>query len=81
VLIGLLVVGPCLALLSGRWLPTAATSGCACGLAVVLGWPDGIWATGTHLSFVAAIAVVAAVATGGAAMIDHARRPRAPDRR
>jgi cation:H+ antiporter len=81
VLIGLLVVGPCLALLSGRWLPTAATSGCACGLAVVLGWPDGIWATGTHLSFVAAIAVVAAVATGGAAMIDHARRLRAPDRR
>jgi cation:H+ antiporter len=81
VLIGLLICGPCLALLSGRWLPTAATGVCACGLAVLLGWPDGIWATGTHFAFVAAIAVVAAAATSGAAMIAHARRRRAPRRR
>ena len=74
VLIGLLIVGPCIALLSGWWLPAAATGVCACGLAVVLGLPDGIWATSTHLAFIAATTTVAAVAAGGAAVIDYASR-------
>ncbi|HEY2074977.1 MAG TPA: hypothetical protein VGH53_01450, partial [Streptosporangiaceae bacterium] len=74
VLIGLLAVGPCIALLTGRWLPAAITGVWACGLAVLLGLPDGIWATGTHLAFVSAIAIVAAAAAAGAAMIDRAGR-------
>jgi cation:H+ antiporter len=74
VLIGLLAVGPCIALLTGRWLPAAITGVWACGLAVLLGLPDGIWATSTHLAFVSAIAIVAAAAAAGAAMIDRAGR-------
>jgi cation:H+ antiporter len=74
VLIGLLAVGPCIALLTGRWLPAAITGVWACGLAVLLGLPDGIWATGTHLAFVSAIAIVAAAAAAGAAMIDRSGR-------
>jgi cation:H+ antiporter len=71
VLIGLLAVGPCIALLTGRWRPTAITGAWACLLAVLLGLPDGIWATSIHLAFLAATVVVAAVAAVGAAMIDR----------
>jgi len=74
VLIGLLMVGPCIVLLTGWWLPAAITGAWACGLAVVLGLPDGIWATTTHLAFISATAVVAAAAATGAAMIDRAGR-------
>ena len=73
VLIGLLIAGPCIALLTGRWLPTALTGAWACGLAVLLGVPDGIWATAAHLAFISAVAGVAAVATAAAALISRAR--------
>jgi hypothetical protein len=73
VLIGLLIAGPCTALLTGRWLPTALTGAWACGLAVVLGVPDGIWATAVHLVFISTVASVAAVATAAAALISRAR--------
>ncbi len=71
VLIGLLIVGPCIALLTGWWLPAAITGVWACGLAVILGVPDGIWATSTHLTFICVTAVVAAAAAAGAVMIDR----------
>jgi hypothetical protein len=71
ILIGLLIVGPCLALLTGRWLLAAATGTWACGLAVLLGLPDGIWATSTHLAFVSATAIVAVAAAVGAAIINR----------
>jgi hypothetical protein len=74
VLIGLLAVGPCITLLTGWWLPAVVTGVWACGLAVLLGLPDGIWATGTHLAFVSAITIVAAAAAAGAVMIDRAGR-------
>jgi len=73
VLIGLLIVGPCIALLTGRWLLTALAGAWACGLAVVLGVPDGIWATAAHLAFISAVAAVATVATAAAALISRAR--------
>ncbi|HUB42879.1 MAG TPA: hypothetical protein VMA72_28830 [Streptosporangiaceae bacterium] len=74
VLIGLLVVGPCIALLTGWWLPTVVTGLWACGLSVLLGLPDGIWATGTHLAFISVTTIVAVAAAAGAAMIDRAGR-------
>lgn len=74
VLIGLLIVGPCTALLTGRWLPATVTGAWACALAVLLGLPDGIWATSTHLAFICATTVVAVAAAIGAAVIDRARR-------
>jgi hypothetical protein len=63
VLIGLLIVGPCCAVLTGRWVRTASTGAVAIGLALVLGFPDGIWGTATHLAFVGAVLVVAVVST------------------
>jgi cation:H+ antiporter len=71
ILIGLLIVGPCLALLTARWLLTATTGTWACGLAVLLGMPDGIWATSIHLAFVSATAIVAVAAAVGAAIINR----------
>ncbi len=80
VLIGLLIVGPCCVLLTGRWVPTALTALWAVGLAVVLGLPDGIWGSATHLVFLVAVAVVAVANTVAAVVIGNARggirRPR-----
>jgi cation:H+ antiporter len=73
VLIGLLIVGPCCALLTGRWVPTASTAGLAIGLAVLLGVPDGIWASAAHLEFVGAVVVVALANTAAAAITDRLR--------
>lgn len=75
VLIGLLIAGPCIALVTGNWLPTTIAGVWACGLAVVLGLPDGIWATTTHFAFITAVAVVAVAAVAGSAVIGHARLP------
>jgi cation:H+ antiporter len=71
VLIGLLIIGPCIGLLTGRWLPTTLAGAWACGLAVVLGLPDGIWATTTHIAFIAAVAIVAITAAAGSLIIGH----------
>ena len=73
VLIGLLIVGPCGALLTGRWGPTALTGLWATGLAVVLGLPDGIWGTATHVAFLTAVGFVALITTAAAALISNAR--------
>ncbi|HUK69621.1 MAG TPA: hypothetical protein VLW50_12860 [Streptosporangiaceae bacterium] len=77
VLIGLLIIGPCSVLLTGRWVPTGITGLWATGLAVVLGIPDRIWGTYTHLAFLAAVAVVALANTAAAAIIET-RRPLRP---
>jgi cation:H+ antiporter len=69
VLIGLLIVGPCCVLLTGRWVPTGLTGVCVTGLAVALGFPDGIWGTGIFFTWLAAVAVVALAATAAAAFI------------
>jgi cation:H+ antiporter len=78
ILIGLLIAGPCCVLLTGRWKPTGLTGLWVTGLAVVLGLPDGIWGTSTHLIFLAAVAAVALAATLAAGLI-QARIP--PERR
>jgi hypothetical protein len=74
ILMGLLALGPCLALLTGRWRRTAAVGGLAFGLGVLLGVPDQVFATYVQYTFLAAIAVVTATATTGAAVIEHRRR-------
>ena len=73
ILIGLLVVGPCTALLTSRWQLAALTGLWVISLAVVLGIPDGIWASAAHLAFIAAVASVARVTTAAAALISNAR--------
>jgi cation:H+ antiporter len=70
ILIGLLIAGPCCVLLTGRWVPTGLTGLWVIGLAVVLGLPDGIWGTSTHLVFLAAVAAVALASTLAAGFIE-----------
>jgi cation:H+ antiporter len=71
ILIGLLICGPCCALLTGRWRPTAASGGVALALGTVLGIPDQIFATFIQYAFLGGVAVVAAAATVGAAVIQR----------
>ena len=73
VLIGLLIVGPCCALLTGRWAPTAASSCCAVALGVALGVPDQIFATVAQYALVSAVAVVGVTATAGAVVLQRRR--------
>jgi hypothetical protein len=70
ILIGLLIAGPCCALLTGRWARTAIVGGWAVALAVLLGIPDEIWGTSTHLVFLAAVVIVALVSTSSAAVVE-----------
>ena len=69
ILIVLLIAGPCCVLLTGRWIPTGLTGAWVISLAVVLGLPDGIWLTRTHLTFLAAVTAVAIISTLAAALI------------
>lgn len=73
ILIGLLIVGPCCALLTGRWRRTAATSVLALALGVLLGVPDGVLGTGVQYAFLAAIGAVALCATASTAVIQRRR--------
>ena len=73
ILIGLLVIGPVGALLTGRWALTAAASCLAVALGVALGVPDQIFATVTQYVFLAAVAAVGTTATAGAAVLQHQR--------
>ena len=70
ILIGLLIIGPCCVLLTGRWVLTGLAGLWVTGLAVALGLPDGIWGTSTHLVFMAAVAAVALIGTLAAAVIE-----------
>ena len=63
ILIGLLGIGPGIAVLTGRWRPTAWAGLWAASAAVLCGVPDGIFGTSEHLLLIAAIVAVAAVAT------------------
>ncbi|MGH3199566.1 MAG: sodium:calcium antiporter [Streptosporangiaceae bacterium] len=71
ILIGVLIAGPCCALLTGRWALTAAASGLALALGGLLGVPDQIFATVTQYAFLAAVAAVGATATVGAAVLQR----------
>jgi Ca2+/Na+ antiporter len=73
ILIGLLAFGPCCALLTGRWRRTAAIGAIALALGVVLGVPDGVFATFIQFAFLTAITIVACSATACAAVIERYR--------
>jgi cation:H+ antiporter len=71
ILIGLLICGPCCALLTARWPLTAASAGFAVALGIALGVPDQIFATAAQYVFVAAVAVVGTVSTAGAVVLQR----------
>jgi len=76
ILIGLLIGGPCCGLLTGRWVRTATAGAWAVALAVLLGVPDEIWGTPTHLAFVGAVLIVTVASTVSAAVIQRLRQTR-----
>ncbi len=71
VLITLLAVGPFCGLLTGRWTRTAVVGVWAVALAVILGFPDGIW--GTHIQIVdlGTVASLALLSTFAATLIER----------
>ena len=71
VLIGLLICGPCCALLTARWPLTAITGGFAVALGIVLGVPDQIFATTTQYAFIAAVAAASALSTACSAVLQR----------
>jgi cation:H+ antiporter len=73
ILMGLLALGPCCTLLSGRWRTTAASGMVALGLGVLLGVPDDVFATFVQYAFLTEIAVVAGSATACAAVLERRR--------
>jgi cation:H+ antiporter len=73
ILIGLLIIGPVGALLTGRWTLTATAACLAIALGIVLGIPDQIFATVTQYAFLAAVAAVGTAATISAAVLQRQR--------
>jgi len=73
ILIGILIVGPCCALLTGRWRHTALTGLWALGLGTLTAVPDGIWATTEQYTSLTAVAVVAFISTLSASLIQRRR--------
>jgi len=73
ILIGLLVIGPVGALLTGRWMLTATAACLAIALGIVLGIPDQIFATVTQYVFLTAVAAVGTAATISAAVLQRQR--------
>ncbi|HET6811215.1 MAG TPA: hypothetical protein VFH50_09420 [Acidimicrobiales bacterium] len=72
VLIGLLVLGPCCALVGRRWRATALIGALSALLAGVSGVTDGLWGTASYTLFLATVTIVAVAATVGTALIEHA---------
>jgi hypothetical protein len=79
VLITLLAAGPFFGLLTGRWARTAVVGVWAVALAVILGFPDGIW--GTHIQVVdlGTVASVALLSTFVATLIERRLYHRSDD--
>ncbi len=73
ILIGLLIVVPCCALLTARWVQTARAGAVAVALAVLLAIPDGIWGTPAQFAFAGAVLVVAVSCTWVAFVIEVVR--------
>ena len=71
-LMALVVLGPCLAVLGGRWRHIALTGLLAVVLTLFLCIPDGVWGTSDQvavLSLVTVVAILATVAGAGVANI------------
>jgi hypothetical protein len=73
ILIGLLITGPCCALLSARWALTAAVTCVALMLGTAEGMPDHIFATAAQYTPLAAVACTGLTATAIAALLQRQR--------
>ena len=76
-LTGLLIVGPCCALLTGRWVRTAVSGALALGAGLALGAVDTGAGHAGHAAFLAAVGIAALADTLAAAWLErHLGRPR-----
>lgn len=73
ILIPSLAAGPCAALATRSWRKTLAVGAVAVVLAVLLGVPDDIWATGTHMALVAVVLATTLLATGLCLLVSRGR--------
>ena len=73
ILIGLLIAGPCCALLTARWALTAAPAASPSRSGSSSAFPDQIFATITQYAFLAAVAVTGLTATLSAAILQRHR--------
>ncbi len=71
VLITLLAAGPFCGLLTGRWARTAIVGIWAVCLAVILGFPDGIWGTRIQMVDLGTVAAVALLSTFAGTLIER----------
>ena len=74
ILIGLLMIGPCCALISARRVSTAQIGAMAVGLSLLLALPDGIWGTAAQFAFTGAVLLVAIACTWAAGIMESATR-------
>jgi hypothetical protein len=73
VLIGLVVIGPCMAIATRRAYPTAVVGVWATACSVAFAAFDGIWGTHLELEYTTAVAVVSALTIGVAVILEHHR--------
>ncbi|HZU75061.1 MAG TPA: DUF4214 domain-containing protein [Acidimicrobiales bacterium] len=78
ILIAALVAGPCAVLGAGRWRLTGMVGSLAVTLALLLGAPDGIWLTATHLALVTVVAVISLAAVLASRSLERRRAARPP---
>jgi len=74
ILIGLLIIGPCCALLDGRRASAGQAGAIAVGLSLVLALPDGIWGTTAQFAFTGAVLMVSISCAWAAGIIDSATK-------
>jgi hypothetical protein len=74
-LMSLLVIGPCLALLGGRWRPVAVTGAVSLAAAVALSDPDGVWWTSDQLAVLLVVTLVSGFATAAGFISETGRLP------
>ncbi len=76
-LTGLLIIGPCCALLTGRWVRTAVSGILALGAALALGPVAAGGGRAGHAAFLAAVGIAALANTLASAWLERSlRRPR-----
>ncbi len=74
ILIGLLIIGPCCALLGGRRASAGQAGAIAVGLSLVLALPDGIWGTTAQFAFTGAVLMVSISCAWAAGIIESATK-------
>ena len=73
ILIPLLVAGPLCAMLTGRWVRTAAVGVWVVALTNLLGVPDEIWDTSAQLTYLGFIAAASLLSASAATVIEKGR--------